>query len=98
MKKLVHLLIKGKVQGVGYRAFVESQAENLELEGWVRNHRDGSVEAIAEGSGEAVEKLIKACWQGPPLAQVDRVEVSDGDPKLLDMRPAGEQFATLPTA
>jgi acylphosphatase len=98
MKKLVHLSISGKVQGVGYRAFVESQAELLGLDGWVRNRRDGSVEAVIEGSGDAVEKLIKACWQGPPSAQVDRVEVSDGDPKLLDKRPASEKFATLPTA
>jgi acylphosphatase len=98
MNKLVHLSITGKVQGVGYRAFVELQAELLELEGWVRNRRDGSVEALAEGSGEAVEKLIKACWQGPPSGLVSRVQVSDGDPKLLGLRPAGEKFAMLPTA
>lgn len=98
MKKLVHLSITGKVQGVGYRAFVELQAELLGLEGWVRNRRDGSVEAVAEGSGEAVEKLIKACWQGPPSALVRRVEVSDGDPKMLDLRPSGGKFGMLPTA
>jgi acylphosphatase len=97
MKKLVHLSIKGKVQGVGYRAFVELQADLLGLEGWVRNRRDGSVEALAEGSGEAVEKLIKACWQGPPSVMVTRLQVSDGDPKLLDLRPAGEKFSFLPT-
>lgn len=98
MKKLVHLSIKGKVQGVGYRAFVQLQAELLNLEGWVRNRRDGSVEAIAEGSGDAVEKLIKACWQGPPSSLVSRVEVSDGDPKALDLRPNGEKFGMLSTA
>lgn len=98
MKKLVHLSIKGRVQGVGYRAFVESQAATLELEGWVRNRRDGSVEAIAEGTGEAVEKLIKACWQGPTSGLVSRVEVADADPKLLALRDAGQKFAVLPTA
>jgi len=98
MKKLVHLSIKGKVQGVGYRAFVELQAELFDLEGWVRNRRDGSVEALAEGSGDAVEKFIKACWQGPPSALVTRVEVNDGDPKMLDLRPAGQKFEMLPTA
>ncbi len=97
MKKLVQLSITGKVQGVGYRAFVELQAEILGLEGWVRNRRDGTVEALAEGSGDAVEKLIKACWQGPPSALVTRVEVSDGDPMLLALRAAGEKFGMLPT-
>jgi acylphosphatase len=98
MKKLVHLSIKGKVQGVGYRAFVELQAELLGLEGWVRNRRDGSVEAIADGTGDAVEALIRECWKGPPAARVRHVDVSDGDPKLLGLRPAGEKFGTLPTA
>ncbi len=98
MKKLVHLFIRGKVQGVGYRAFVALQAELFDLEGWVRNRRDGSVEAIAEGSGDAVEKLIKACWEGPPSSLVNRVEVRDGDPGELALRPAGEKFSLLPTA
>jgi acylphosphatase len=97
MKKLVHLVVSGKVQGVGYRAFVEREAEVLGLEGWVRNRRDGCVEAITEGDGDAVQKLIKACWQGPPSALVRRVDVSDGDPKLLELRPSGQKFAMLPT-
>ena len=97
MKKLVHLSIQGKVQGVGYRAFVELQADLFDLEGWVRNRRDGSVEAIVEGSGEAVEAFIKECWKGPPAALVKRVDVNDGDPELLALRAPGGKFVMLPT-
>ncbi len=61
----------------------------------------GHVVALHQGLRrvpEDVEKLIKACWQGPPSALVRRVEVSDGDPKMLDLRPSGEKFGMLPTA
>lgn len=97
MRKLVRLSIKGKVQGVGYRAFVELQAEMLDLEGWVRNRRDGSVEAVVAGDARKIEALIDACGKGPPASRVTAIEVGDATEELLALRPAGEKFATLPT-
>lgn len=97
MRKLVHLSIEGKVQGVGYRAFVESQAARLDLDGWVRNRRDGSVEAVAAGDPQQIEKLIEACRKGPPASRVSAVGVTDANEDMLALRPSGEKFATLPT-
>ena len=97
MKQLVHLSIKGIVPGVGYRAFVELEAETRELEGWVRNRRDGSVEAVVFGQKGDVDRLIEACREGPPASLIISVDVSSADPGLLNLRPAGEKFATLPT-
>lgn len=73
--RTVHLRIEGRVQGVGYRAFVEMRAAELGLYGWVRNRRDGSVEAVVQGSNAAVDAMLDQCRSGPPAARVDRVEV-----------------------
>jgi acylphosphatase len=97
MTKRVHLSIKGRVQGVGYRAFVELEAELRGLEGWVRNRRDGSVEAVVQGEQDVVDGLIEACRKGPPSSQVVSINVSDAEPALLDLRPAGAKFAMLKT-
>jgi acylphosphatase len=91
--KRVHLCIRGRVQGVWYRASTEQQARELGLRGWVRNRRDGSVEAVAEGEDEAVEALVRWCHQGPPLARVSEVERHDEEPAGL-----GEGFDVRPTA
>jgi acylphosphatase len=69
------LRIHGRVQGVYYRGWMVELAERLGLDGWVRNRIDGTVEALAVGSTEAVETLIAACHDGPPAARVDLVEV-----------------------
>jgi acylphosphatase len=89
--------IRGRVQGVGYRAWVEHQARRLGLQGWVRNRRDGSVEALFAGTEEIVTNMIAACRRGPPSAQVDGVveEVAGAD--ALGLRRAGEAFSVLPT-
>ena len=71
----VHVRIEGRVQGVGYRAFVEIKAAELELTGWVRNRRDGSVEAVLQGPREAVVAMLAHCRKGPPAAMVWRVEM-----------------------
>lgn len=73
--RTVHIRVEGRVQGVGYRAFVEMQAGELGLDGWVRNRRDGSVEAVLQGSPSQVEDILAACRSGPPAARVDRIEI-----------------------
>ena len=70
----VRLLIKGRVHGVGYRAWCMNKAEALGLKGWVRNITDGSVEALVYGPAKDVETMIAACSQGPAHAQVTAVE------------------------
>lgn len=70
----VHVRVTGTVQGVGYRAFVEREAVSRGLSGWVRNRRDGSVEAVLCGESAIVEAMIAACFAGPRLARVERVE------------------------
>jgi acylphosphatase len=67
--------ITGRVQGVGFRAFVIQEATRLGLTGTVRNCPDGAVEVVAEGAGEALRRLEAALARGPRAAQVDRVEV-----------------------
>jgi acylphosphatase len=91
-----HIVIQGRVQGVGFRAFVEDAAERLGLEGWVRNRRDGSVEAVFAGPEPAVTQAIEACRGGPRGAYVSKIDVSAGD-GFLDQRQSG-RFAVLPTA
>jgi acylphosphatase len=69
----VHVRVEGNVQGVGYRAFVEMNAAQLDLHGWVRNRRDGSVEAVFQGSEAAIDEMLHLCATGPRAARVDRV-------------------------
>jgi len=75
--RAVHLLISGRVHGVGYRAWLEDEATEHGLSGWVRNRRDGTVEAVIAGQAEAVEAMIALCRKGPRSAIVASVEVSD---------------------
>ena len=72
----VHLLIRGRVQGVFYRAFTRDIAGHLGIKGWVRNLYDGSVEALFEGSKEDIEQAIKHCQMGPPGARVEDIGVT----------------------
>jgi acylphosphatase len=71
----VHLTIRGRVQGVYFRASAAYEAQNLGLTGWVRNCLDGSVEAVAEGDKNSVENLVAWCRHGPRGAKVESVEV-----------------------
>jgi len=93
-----HVVIRGRVQGVGFRAFVEDAAEANSLEGWVRNRRDGSVEAVFAGSEESIAAAIEACRAGPRAAHVEAIAVEAGGPESLAQRPPGTRFAVLPTA
>lgn len=76
-----HVLVSGQVQGVGYRFSTQDMAKLLKLKGWVRNLRDGRVEAVFEGSSDTVKEMIQWCHQGPPAAVVDQVEVEYGEPE-----------------
>lgn len=77
MTRILHAAITGRVQGVGYRAWAADTARRLGLTGWVRNRRDGSVEAVFKGADETVERMLAACRQGPRSAVVSDIEVSE---------------------
>ena len=82
MKCCVRLLINGRVQGVWYRGWMEEQARVRDIQGWVRNRRDGSVEAMLWGEKTAVTDLVRACWKGPPLAQVE--QIAENEVEFID--------------
>jgi acylphosphatase len=93
-----HVLIRGRVQGVGYRAWAEYTALARGLEGFVRNRRDGSVEAVFAGPSDAVAAMIEACRRGPPGAGVDGIDQREGGPGDMALRRPGERFSVLSTA
>lgn len=93
-----HVLVRGRVQGVGYRAWAEMAARERGLGGWVRNRRDGAVEAVFAGDASIVETILAACRRGPPAARVDEVAELAAEPQLLDLRRPGERFSVLATA
>jgi len=72
----VHAIIRGRVQGVFYRAFTQRCAHKLGLVGWVRNRADGNVELLAQGEKGPLEELLRQCRQGPPAAQVQDIELT----------------------
>jgi acylphosphatase len=72
----LYALVRGQVQGVGYRYFVIQKAHSLNLRGYVRNLSNGDVEVLAQGPRPALERLYHLLWQGPSAAQVDRVEAT----------------------
>jgi acylphosphatase len=89
--------IRGRVQGVGYRAWVEHRARANDLEGWVRNLSDGSVEALFSGPAEAVAAMVERCRRGPSSARVDAVTEQEAGADALKLRRPGERFSVLPT-
>jgi acylphosphatase len=89
--------ITGRVQGVGYRYWVEQKATARGLEGWVRNRRDGSVEALFAGPAGVVSDMIALCRRGPSSARVEAVTEEPVDADALNLRYAGERFSVLPT-
>lgn len=88
----VRVIIKGRVQGVWYRAWTVETANGLGLAGWVRNRRDGSVEALFAGAAADVETMIARCQDGPPAARVDAIERAPAE------LPAEGGFRKLATA
>jgi len=92
MTQAVRVIIDGRVQGVGYRAWVETEAMSRGLSGWVRNRRDGTVEAAFQGDEASVAAMIAACRSGPRMARVENVDVT-----ALETEKVLDGFRTLPT-
>jgi len=91
VKTTKHLIIHGRVQGVGYRAYMRIEANRLGVTGWVRNRAEGTVEATIHGSPEDVSKLLDWIRRGPPAARVTSVQVSEASGEY-------ERFEQLPSA
>ena len=96
--RFVRLLIRGRVHGVGFRAFVEREAHERGLEGWVRNRRDGSVETMIAGEAGLVDAMIEACGRGPAVARIDWMDIEEAEAGDLARREPGERFSVLQTA
>jgi acylphosphatase len=90
--KSVRLIIQGRVQGVSYRYWTVTEATARGLDGWVRNRRDGNVEAFVTGPAATVDDMIAACRQGPRAARVTGIEIHDETTR------AERGFQQLPTA
>jgi len=91
-----HVIVSGRVQGVGYRAWVELQALQRDLDGFVRNRYAGTVEAVFAGEPAAVAAMVAACEAGPPGARVERVEAREATAEELALSDAAG-FVCLPT-
>ena len=90
--RIVRVRIKGMVQGVSYRAWTADTADELGLTGWVRNRKDGSVEALFAGRPEDVEVMMARCRRGPLGARVSSVDIEEeggAAPRTFDIRPSG---------
>jgi acylphosphatase len=98
MDVMRHAIIRGRVQGVGYRAWTEVTALERGLQGWVRNRRVGSVEALFAGSQDAVAGMIEACRAGPRGSRVDSIDQRDGTADEFALCRPGELFSVLPTS
>lgn len=86
----LHVMVEGRVQGVGFRAYVEREAKGRGLTGWVRNRSDGRVEAVFMGGGEDVQSMVAACHRGPRMSLVRNVTSEPcppGDWRGFEVRP-----------
>jgi acylphosphatase len=92
-RRTVRLRIEGRVQGVGFRAFVEREAAAHRLDGWVRNRRDGGVEVVITGPPSRVEAMIDRCHAGPRGSRVDMLKVLDAP----EAEPVAPGFSVWPT-
>jgi acylphosphatase len=90
MTRVRHLRIAGRVQGVGFRLYMQREARARGITGWVRNRADGTVEALVQGTPEAVEAIIAWARRGPSSAVVSAVKVAEGSGEYRD-------FVALPT-
>lgn len=93
-----HVVIRGRVQGVGFRAWTEITALGHSLEGWVRNRRGGSVEAVFCGAEQDVVAMITDCRRGPPGARVEAIDQREATPAEIELRRGDELFSVLRSA
>lgn len=93
-----HVVIRGRVQGVGYRAWAEVTALERGLQGWVRNRRDGAVEAVFGGPEDEVAAMIAQCRRGPPGARVDAIDQREATADEIALRRGDELFSVLRSA
>jgi acylphosphatase len=98
MNIIRHVIVKGRVQGVGYRMWTEQEAIRRGLAGWVRNRRDGSVEAVFSGAEDVVAGMLEALRHGPPASRVDAIDQREGSAGDMALSRPGERFSVLPTA
>ena len=91
------LLVRGRVQGVGFRGWADAEARQRGLEGWVRNRVGGAVEILVAGPPDLVADFIAACRRGPWRARVDDVSVDEATSRVLEQRRPGESFSILST-
>jgi acylphosphatase len=96
-RRFVHVTIRGRVQMVGFRAFIEQNAVERALDGWVRNREDGAVEAVFAGAAAKVEDMLELCRKGPRGAKVESLDVREEEAAGLipSSRPSG--FYVMPT-
>ena len=92
-----HIIVRGKVQGVGYRAWLEGEAVARNLAGWTRNRKDGTVEAVLSGPEDAISALIEKCRHGPGMARVSAIDSEPAGDDMMSLRTRGERFSVLPT-
>ena len=90
-KTALHLIVHGRVQGVGYRAWVCRMAEELALHGWVRNRRDDTVEMVIAGDEAVISEMQRRCAQGPTIAKVEKIHATPWH------EPVAQEFKRLPT-
>lgn len=94
---VVHVMVRGRVQGVGYRAWCAREAQARGLQGWVRNRASGTVEAVFSGDALAVEAMVAACRQGPYAARVDELLAHLASDAALAARREATGFSVLET-
>lgn len=90
MKVTKHLIVRGRVQGVGFREYLRREAERLNVKGWVRNRHDGTVEAMLHGLPKDVAKILDWARRGPPGAHVTATHVNEasGEFEIFEHRPS----------
>ncbi len=82
----VHIIAYGEVQGMGFRYFIENNANSLNIKGFVSNNSDGTVEAHFSGDEKAITKMISLCRKGPLFARVTKIEIRECDEKFNDFK------------